>query len=64
LAKTILTAANREKPTESHSRSCRAAAPIYSEHLEGEGAAIFAHVCGLGAEGIVSKHRSIRTDRL
>jgi hypothetical protein len=27
----------------------------YSEHLEGDGAAIFAHVCQLGAEGIVSK---------
>jgi bifunctional non-homologous end joining protein LigD len=29
----------------------------YSEHLEGGGAAIFAHACKLGAEGIVSKHR-------
>jgi bifunctional non-homologous end joining protein LigD len=29
----------------------------YSEHLEGDGAAIFAHVCELGAEGIVSKRR-------
>jgi ATP-dependent DNA ligase len=29
----------------------------YTEHLEGDGAAIFAHACGLGAEGIVSKHR-------
>jgi bifunctional non-homologous end joining protein LigD len=29
----------------------------YSEHLEGDGAAIFALACGLGAEGIVSKHR-------
>jgi bifunctional non-homologous end joining protein LigD len=29
----------------------------YSEHLEGDGAAIFAHACKLGAEGIVSKHR-------
>jgi bifunctional non-homologous end joining protein LigD len=29
----------------------------YSEHLEGDGAAIFAHACRLGAEGIVSKHR-------
>jgi hypothetical protein len=26
-------------------------------HLEGDGAAIFAHACKLGAEGIVSKHR-------
>jgi ATP-dependent DNA ligase len=25
--------------------------------LEGDGAAIFAHACKLGAEGIVSKHR-------
>jgi ATP-dependent DNA ligase len=29
----------------------------YSEHLEGDGAAISALACGLGAEGIVSKHR-------
>ena len=29
----------------------------YSEHLAGDGAAIFAHACSLGAEGIVSKHR-------
>ena len=29
----------------------------YSEHLEGDGAAIFAHACRLGCEGIVSKHR-------
>jgi bifunctional non-homologous end joining protein LigD len=29
----------------------------YSEHLEGDGAAIFAHACKLGFEGIVSKHR-------
>jgi bifunctional non-homologous end joining protein LigD len=29
----------------------------YSEHLDGDGAAIFAHACRLGAEGIVSKHR-------
>jgi bifunctional non-homologous end joining protein LigD len=29
----------------------------YSGHLEGDGAAIFAHACKLGAEGIVSKHR-------
>ncbi len=29
----------------------------YSEHLEGDGAAIFSLACGLGAEGIVSKHR-------
>jgi hypothetical protein len=28
----------------------------YTEHLEGDGAAIFAHACRLGAEGIVSKH--------
>jgi bifunctional non-homologous end joining protein LigD len=32
----------------------------YSEHLEGDGAAIFAHACRLGAEGIVSKHREHR----
>jgi bifunctional non-homologous end joining protein LigD len=29
----------------------------YSEHLDGDGAAIFAHACKLGCEGIVSKHR-------
>jgi bifunctional non-homologous end joining protein LigD len=29
----------------------------YTEHLEGDAAAIFAHACKLGAEGIVSKHR-------
>jgi bifunctional non-homologous end joining protein LigD len=29
----------------------------YSEHLEGDGAVIFALACGLGCEGIVSKHR-------
>jgi bifunctional non-homologous end joining protein LigD len=29
----------------------------YSEHLEGDGVAIFAHACKLGCEGIVSKHR-------
>jgi bifunctional non-homologous end joining protein LigD len=29
----------------------------YSERLEGDGAAIFAHACKLGFEGIVSKHR-------
>jgi ATP-dependent DNA ligase len=29
----------------------------YSEHLEGDGAAIFTHACKLGFEGIVSKHR-------
>jgi bifunctional non-homologous end joining protein LigD len=32
----------------------------YSEHLEGDGAAIFALACGLGAEGIVSKRPKIR----
>jgi hypothetical protein len=29
----------------------------YSEHLDDDGAAIFAHACKLGFEGIVSKHR-------
>jgi ATP-dependent DNA ligase len=29
----------------------------YTEHLEGDGAAIFTHACKLGFEGIVSKHR-------
>jgi hypothetical protein len=35
----------------------------YSEHLEGDGAAIFVHACKLGAEGIVSKHRGHPYDR-
>jgi bifunctional non-homologous end joining protein LigD len=36
----------------------KAAAGIqYSQHLEGDGAIIFAHACRLGFEGIVSKHR-------
>jgi ATP-dependent DNA ligase len=30
---------------------------VYTEHMEGDGAAIFAHACRLGAEGIISKHR-------
>jgi bifunctional non-homologous end joining protein LigD len=29
----------------------------YNEHLEGEGAEVFAHACKLGLEGIVSKRR-------
>jgi bifunctional non-homologous end joining protein LigD len=29
----------------------------YSQHLDGDGATIFAHACKLGLEGIVSKHR-------
>jgi bifunctional non-homologous end joining protein LigD len=29
----------------------------FSEHLDGDGATIFAHACKLGCEGIVSKHR-------
>ena len=29
----------------------------FTEHLEGDGAVIFAHACQLGCEGIVSKHR-------
>jgi ATP-dependent DNA ligase len=29
----------------------------FNEHMAGDGAAIFAHACKLGAEGIVSKHR-------
>ena len=28
-----------------------------SEHLDGDGAVIFAHACKLGLEGIVSKRR-------
>ncbi len=30
---------------------------VYNDHLEGEGATIFAHACKLGMEGIVSKRR-------
>jgi bifunctional non-homologous end joining protein LigD len=30
---------------------------VYKDHLEGEGATIFAHACKLGMEGIVSKRR-------
>jgi ATP-dependent DNA ligase len=30
----------------------------YNEHIEGDGATIFAHACKLGFEGIVSKHRA------
>ena len=29
----------------------------FSEHLEGDGAVMFEHVCKLGLEGIVSKRR-------
>jgi bifunctional non-homologous end joining protein LigD len=32
----------------------------FSEHLEGDGEAIFAHACALGLEGIVSKRRDAR----
>jgi bifunctional non-homologous end joining protein LigD len=35
----------------------------YSEHLDGDGATIFAHACRLGCEGIVSKRRDHRTGR-
>jgi bifunctional non-homologous end joining protein LigD len=31
-----------------------------SEHLEGDGKAIFRHACALGLEGIVSKRRDSR----
>jgi ATP-dependent DNA ligase len=34
----------------------------YSEHLAGDGEAIFVHACKLGLEGIVSKHRETRID--
>lgn len=30
---------------------------VYSEHLEGDGADVFAAACGMGLEGIVSKRR-------
>ena len=32
----------------------------FSEHLEGNGEAIFRHACALGLEGIVSKRRDAR----
>jgi bifunctional non-homologous end joining protein LigD len=32
----------------------------FSEHLEGDGEAIFRHACTLGLEGIVSKRRDAR----
>jgi bifunctional non-homologous end joining protein LigD len=32
----------------------------FSEHLEGDGEAIFRHACALGLEGIVSKRRDGR----
>ena len=32
----------------------------FSEHLEGDGEAIFRHACLLGLEGIVSKRRDAR----
>ena len=32
----------------------------FSEHLEGDGEAIFRHACALGLEGIVSKRRDSR----
>ena len=31
-----------------------------SEHVEGDGEAIFRHACALGLEGIVSKRRDAR----
>jgi bifunctional non-homologous end joining protein LigD len=30
----------------------------FTEHLEGDGAVIFAHACKLGFEGIISKDRT------
>jgi bifunctional non-homologous end joining protein LigD len=37
-----------------------AAGIVLSEHLDGDGAAIFRHACALGLEGIVSKRRDER----
>jgi ATP-dependent DNA ligase len=37
---------------------CAPAGIQYTEHLEGDGAEIFAHACRLGLEGIVSKDRT------
>jgi hypothetical protein len=37
--------------------ACRKSGIVYNDHLEGEGAMIFAHACKLGMEGIVSKRR-------
>ena len=36
----------------------------FSEHLEGDGEAIFRHACALGLEGIVSKRRDARLDQV
>ena len=33
---------------------------MHSEHLEGDGEAIFRHACSLGLKGIVSKRRDAR----
>ena len=53
------------RPQPLHARKARldkllAKAPAgiqYNEHVEGDGATVFAHACKLGLEGIVSKHR-------
>jgi hypothetical protein len=40
-------------------RGCES--PAFSEHLEGDGEAIFRHACALGLEGIVSKAYPVPT---
>jgi bifunctional non-homologous end joining protein LigD len=53
------------RPQPLHARKARlekllARAPAgiqYNEHVEGDGAVVFAHACKLGLEGIISKHR-------
>jgi hypothetical protein len=56
-------ACGRPRPLEERKaklQKVRAKAPAgiqFDEHIEGDGAAIFAHACKLGLEGIVSKHR-------
>lgn len=38
---------------------CRKVGIVYNDHLDGDGATIFQHVCRLGLEGVVSKHRDL-----
>ena len=40
--------------------TCSGKAFRFSEHLKGDGQAIFAHACAIGLEGIVSKRRDAR----
>ena len=38
----------------------RASSCRFSDHLDGNGEAIFSHACALGLEGIISKRRDAR----